>query len=438
MNNIKSYEDYVIEHRKKTSDIFNVINEGGAYGHMDHPFEDNELTFGDMKEICNLTINGLFTDENMVAEKTDGQNLMVCWKDGKLFAARKPAHYKNKGEQAFTKEDIKEFEKSPEIIKQSWYDAMEDLENALSHCDQQKLKDMFRDGERFMSLEVICPETENIIPYDQSMLVFHGWKEYDIDGNEIQEDKESAKELDKLIKEVNKQQQRRFLIRGPQELKNIKPFLNHEEKYKNYIDRITEIMSKRPEYTDDTTIRDYLLTETTEFLYNEIPELKDVEWGKITMDNVAANVSGLNKSIRLNSIVSFLKPYEGVGEKVSVIQKNKKFRNTILKPIISLFMDLGLDTCRNMRMFLALNPSDASVRLRNKYLNSIKEIKETGTDENIAYMENQLASLADPSVLENIIPTEGITFIYKNKIYKLTGYFQVLNNICNVLKYNKK
>jgi hypothetical protein len=101
-------------------------------------------------------------------------------------------------------------------------------------------------------------------------------------------------------------------------------------------------------------------------------------------------------------------------------------------------MDLGLDTCRNMRMFLALNPSSASIRLRNKYLNSIKEIKETGTDENIAYMENQLASLADPSVLENIIPTEGITFIYKNKIYKLTGYFQVLNNICNVLKYNKK
>lgn len=32
MNNIKSYEDYVIEHRSKTSDIFNVINEGGAYG----------------------------------------------------------------------------------------------------------------------------------------------------------------------------------------------------------------------------------------------------------------------------------------------------------------------------------------------------------------------------------------------------------------------
>jgi hypothetical protein len=197
-------------------------------------------------------------------------------------------------------------------------------------------------------------------------------------------------------------------------------------------------MSKRPEYTDDTTIRDYLMSETTEFLYNEIPELKDVEWGKITMDIVAANVANINRTIKINTITNFLKPYVGVGEKVANIQKNSKFRNTILKPIISLFMDLGLDTCRNMRMFLALNPSSASIRLRNKYLNSIKEIKETGTNENIAYMENQLASLADPSVLENIIPTEGITFIYKNKIYKLTGYFQVLNNICNVLKYNKK
>jgi hypothetical protein len=49
-----------------------------------------------------------------------------------------------------------------------------------------------------------------------------------------------------------------------------------------------------------------------------------------------------------------------------------------------------------------------------------------------------LALLTDPSALEDYLPTEGITFLYKNKMYKLTGYFQVLNNICGYFKYKRK
>ena len=58
-------------------------------------------------------------------------------------------------------------------------------------------------------------------------------------------------------------------------------------------------------------------------------------------------------------------------------------------------------------------------------------------DVDIAYMEEQLGILSDPSQLENYLPTEGITFLYKNKLYKLTGYFQVLNRICGYFKYKK-
>ena len=31
----------------------NLLTEGGAYGHMAHPFDDKELTFGDLKKIRN-------------------------------------------------------------------------------------------------------------------------------------------------------------------------------------------------------------------------------------------------------------------------------------------------------------------------------------------------------------------------------------------------
>ena len=35
-------------------DVINSINEGGAYGHMAHPFDDMDLTFGDLKKMINL------------------------------------------------------------------------------------------------------------------------------------------------------------------------------------------------------------------------------------------------------------------------------------------------------------------------------------------------------------------------------------------------
>ena len=433
MKNIKSYEDFV--NGKKLSVSFSSICEGGAYGHLSHPFEKRDLTFGDMKEICNLTINGLFTTDNMVAEKTDGQNLMVCWKDGRLVASRNKSHLKNKGENALSKEEIADYlgKGKPEALKQAWIDALTDLENALLHCNQSELEKMFRGGERFMSLEVICPEAEQTIPYGSSMIVFHGWKEYDINGNEISEDKISAKTIAKLIGDANQSQQKRFLIRGPQEY-DIKPFENHEERYKNYIDRINEIMSRNSLYTDETNLDDFVLSETKDFLLKEIPELKDVEWGEITLDIVAANVSGINRSIDIRKIKNFLKSY-GVSDKVANFQQNKQFRNNILRPIISLFMDLGLDTCRNIRKFLATNPEEAARKLRKKYLDAINRIKEEGTDVGIAYMEEQLGHLSDPSALENLLPTEGITFLYRGKLYKLTGYFQVLNNICGYFKY---
>lgn len=435
MKHILSFNEF----RQSIYDKNNKIYEGGSYGHMDHPFENNELTFGDIKEICNLTINGLFTTDHMVAEKTDGQNLMVSWKDGQLIASRNTTHRKNRGENALTKDTIAGHlsDDRPDEMGKAWRDAMIDLETALSHCNKSELEDMFHNGERFMSLEVICPEAEQTIPYGSSMLVFHGWKEYDLNGKEIAEDKISAYTIAKLIDDVNQSQQKRFLIRGPQEY-NIKPFENHEERYKEYIDRINKIMSNNSEYTDETTIRDFLFNETREFLYDKIPELKDVEWGDVTLDDVILNVSGISKKVKIDKIKKFLSPYVGVGEKIYNFQQDKNFKNNVLKPIISLFMDLGLDTCRNMRKLLTANPEEAAVKLRKKYLDAIEEIKEKGTDVGIKYMEDQLAMLTDPSALENYLPTEGISFLYKGRIYKLTGYFQVLNKICGYFKYGNK
>ena len=70
---------------------------GGAYGHMQHPFDDSNLTFNDFKSMITRLLKGGINVES-VTEKLDGQNLMVSWKNGQLVAARNKGQIKNFGE----------------------------------------------------------------------------------------------------------------------------------------------------------------------------------------------------------------------------------------------------------------------------------------------------------------------------------------------------
>ena len=85
------FNDFV----KKLNESINVpLNEGGAYGHLAHPFEDIGLTFLDLEEMLQTTVNGAFGPENFVQEKTDGQQLSISWKNGQLISARNKTHLK--------------------------------------------------------------------------------------------------------------------------------------------------------------------------------------------------------------------------------------------------------------------------------------------------------------------------------------------------------
>ena len=80
-----------------------LLLEGGAYGHMAHPFDDMDLTFSDLKDIISKALNG---DLGVVREKTDGQALAISWKNGRLIAARNKGHLQNAGANAMGIEDV--------------------------------------------------------------------------------------------------------------------------------------------------------------------------------------------------------------------------------------------------------------------------------------------------------------------------------------------
>jgi len=64
-----------------SDELRELITEGGAYGHMAHPFDDKDLTFKDLKNIIERGLGGELHREDNVTEKLDGQNLMISWRE---------------------------------------------------------------------------------------------------------------------------------------------------------------------------------------------------------------------------------------------------------------------------------------------------------------------------------------------------------------------
>jgi len=243
-----------------------LLLEGGAYGHLNHPFDDKNLTFSDFKTLIINTLQGNLDSEGAVTEKTDGQNIMVSWKGGKLLAARNKGHIKNHGAGALDINGIKSMFSGRGDIEKAFVYAMRDLERAVGKLsDGQKTK-IFDEGKKFMSLEVIYPKTANVIPYDKSLLQFHGTIEYDTAGSPIGEDRRSARVLAGMIKQINQDVQKAFKIE--------KPFITNLPKVKDFSKRQSYFLGKLNKLQNqfrlkgNNTLADYHQAYWMEYIYN--------------------------------------------------------------------------------------------------------------------------------------------------------------------------
>jgi len=146
-----------------------LLLEGGAYGHMSHPFDDMDLTFGELK---NIIIKALDGDLGVVREKTDGQALAISWKNGRLIAARNKGHLQNAGANAMGIEDVASKFAGRGGLTDAYNFAMKDLSAAINGLSKKQKEKIFQEGKCFMNIEVIWPTSVNVIPYGQALLYF--------------------------------------------------------------------------------------------------------------------------------------------------------------------------------------------------------------------------------------------------------------------------
>tara|TARA_Y100000592_G_scaffold81673_1_gene129562 strand:- start:727 stop:3282 length:2556 start_codon:yes stop_codon:yes gene_type:complete len=405
---------------------------GGAYGHLAHPFDDNRLTFRDLKTMIDLALQGKLES---VSEKTDGQNLMISYIDGKVRAARNKGQLKNFGQNSLDIKGIKNMFSGRGEIEKAFTYSMKDLEMAIKRLGKKDLDSIFGNGKSFMSLEVMYVPTTNVIPYGINMLVFHGTITYNEKGEPIGQSKSAGSKLTKLIKKVNANVQRHFNIQALPDTK-LPKVKDYEAKKSVFLNRVNKLQ-KQYGLADSDTAGDYHQHYWLEYV---LAGAKANGYPNPT-DNVLYGLmkrwAFFDKSYKIPTLKKDLKEYPKFLEWALATDKldHTKMWKKNISSFERIFLDLGAEVLSNMENFLSANPTQAAVKMRQELAKTIKKIRSSKDLRTIDMMKAQIDKVQSMGGFKKLVPTEGITFMFKGKVYKLTGLFAPINQILGMLKY---
>ena len=410
-----------------------LIIEGGAYGHMNHPFDDKNLKFSDLKQIIINGLGGELNREDNVTEKLDGQNLMISWVNGKLVTARNKGQLKNYGATAMDTAGVASKFAGRGDIKNAFVFAMKDLSKAVGKLTDAQKEKVFGNGKRWMNLEVIYPASANVIDYDKSEIIFHGTLEYNESGKAIGQPKDSARMLAGMIKQVNQNIQKHFKIGKPLFL-NVPKTQNFGTKKKTYLARLDKL-KRQYSLKDNDTLSLYHQKFWIEFIFNAAKQYRYKIPNKILV-NLTRRWAFLDKSYSVQQMRKDIDNEKFLDWALSFDKTDhKKYIKDNMKPFEVLFFDVGAEILKNISGYLVASPDKAVQKIRKDVINAIKTIKAGGDIKKIETLRLQLSKLEKIGGLSSIVPTEGIVFKYKGKTYKFTGAFAPVNQILGLLNF---
>tara|TARA_R110000744_G_scaffold151931_7_gene265685 strand:+ start:1946 stop:4261 length:2316 start_codon:yes stop_codon:yes gene_type:complete len=399
-----------------------LLLEGGAYGHMAHPFDDKGLTFGDFRQIIDISLQGKLNLESAATEKTDGQNLFITW-NKKLLAARNTGDIKRGGIDSSA--IAKKFSGRGNIEKAFNY-AMNDLSKAIKSLNEKQLKKIFDNGKNWINMEIMYPASSNVINYDAPHLQFHNVLKYK-DGAPIGSVPDGARILAGMIAQVNQSVQKSFTIIGPQFLK-VNPHQDYSAKKPYFLTKLNSLM-KKFSMSDSSTFGEY----------------HQAWWGSY----VDKNFKGIDNTIKMGLVKRWAfsdKSFrlnkktmsdEKLLSKAIDIDKQKhaeQVKKNML-PFEKLFFELGAEVLKNAEGFLAANPDKAVQNIRKQIKQAISIVKKGGDIKKINRLAQQLNKLNSIGGMDSIVPSEGLVFVYKGKTYKLTGAFAPVNQITGMIYF---
>ena len=422
--------------RKNESKEKELLLMGGAYGHMAHPFDDYGLTFGELKDIIDLGLQGKLDKEEAVTEKLDGQNIMISVINGKAKAARNKGDLKSGG---MNLAGVKaKFKNHIPSVRNAFVFAMRDIANSIEKISKKDQDALFNNGKNWANLEIIYPENKNVIDYDGSAtIVFHGILQYNEAWTPSGEVKSGGARLAAVINKTNAAIKAKFAFKGPNIVKLHKPkdYTRLRAKYIGSLSKLQNIYRLK----DSDSLSLWHQHFWLEYILNGA---NSTDFSNIT-DNILYPLmkrwAFSDKSFTMNQInklkdehpkfVDWVRKTEKLDHQ-SMLKKN-------MEPFEQIFFGVGAEILANASNFLSATPDKTTQKLRSELDAASKALLAKKDFSNIGKLKAQLKKLKSMPNISKVAPSEGIVFKYNGKVFKFTGFFAPINQILGLEKFSR-
>ena len=407
-----------------------MVREGGAAGHMMHPYEDMDLTFDEYKEMIMQGLVGDFGEGAAPTEKLDGQNISFSVIDGEVRFARNKGHVKNGGENALSTKGMMEKFKDRGGITRAFVGSAKDLEKTIKYIPSEQLNKIFDNGKKFMSTEIILPDSQNVIPYGKTVIVFHGSIEYDESGNALGFDSQAGHEFNDYVQQYASKKQEVFGMQGPQIIGFDRGDTEDNKKAaQKYIDEIDRLKSEFKLEDNDKVAKYY-----AKWWQREVTKELDkagVQYQPEDVEDLVKRFAFDDRSKRLNTFQN-----KAVAKWASEYQKTrlKDVKKVAQNPFEMLFLRAGADSLKRVEGLMAANNPGAVDQIKNEIDTALRSVSAEETSARADKLRKEFERLSQVGI-DKLVPSEGIVFIYKGQPYKFTGTFAPINQLLGTFKF---
>lgn len=409
---------------------------GGVGGHMSHLYENPELTFKEMKDVFIKASNG----ELVGTEKTDGQNLFISYsvKNGEARAARNKGNIKTGGLNVDGLIDKFAGHGNENLVK-SFGDAFMTFEKAVRSLDPEEQMAIFgSDANIYYNAEIQDPRTANIISYDTKTLNIHqvGHAQFNKETGKIDDVdvSKNVKALDKALERMQQSIEDDEYNVQKNAVRNLQA-LSSDEHTNTAITRLEQLINGVG-LSDSATIADYTVSKIVPYIDSNI-ELEDDRKILLLKRILGVEDEKLKKKPGFNDIVRGL-PKEEIEKKQvirDIVKNSKNLLKQIMIPLEDIVHDFSVEMLRGLQSVFVLDNPKEVMRLRQETAHAIATIENSGNEEAIAILQQQMRKLK--SVEDISTAAEGFVFDYGGKTYKFTGNFAPMNQILGLFKYGR-
>lgn len=394
---------------------------GSLGGHMNHLWEDLELSFGDLKEIMHLTCSG-----NLRAtEKFDGINLHF-----RVDSSGQPRFATSASDRKFggltQPKFLNKYKNHP--AKQTFLEATE----AICQGSRKVYWKFGFSGRNWVTCDFIKSSRPMTLRYDKNAVVFHGLKNYtsDVSENLHESFRDYAQEMSEYVVQVNDSS---WLFSGPSPV-GLRSIVG-DGTLSSFNESIDNIL-KCSGLSESSTLREYAKIAVMKGMIDQL------NLSSRRKDMLLCHIFGESYDDKPTSLVKIKSGLsESLSNKVSGLglkSNRNKILNEALRPIEIVITLAGSRILENYTSCLIEDKEEEVSRIHSGLLTTdvLVESCDDGFKESRKMIfENYREKLNYCN--DSVASIEGIVFEYKDSIYKITGTFAPINHMLGIAKFGR-